>query len=1283
MQDMTSFLRVLLVVVITAFTGQAIAQGTSGSIIGTIIDENNEPVFSAQIQVFKGGIAKGGAVPDFDGNYVIKPLDPGSYELRIKDINYKESIVTDILVEPGKPTEVNVTMQKKNVLDEVQIVRQRYVVPLIDKYSGGSTTTKTAEEIEKMPTRNTATVVSTSVGAYAQKDGGEVSIAGARSDGTLYIIDGVQVVGNRGINVSQNAIEQVQVMTSGISAKYGDAIGGVVSITTKGVSDKLRGGILLERSLEGFNHNLVNFTLSGPLLRKKIDTLGNTKPIMGFFLSGDLWYDEDRDPEYHGNYAVKEEVLNDIRENPLFSVPNASGVPVFRNRAETVTADDLYITKRRQSAEVIDGRLTGRLDFQLNDNLNISAGGTYNYRQSKRYDRALSMFAVDGIANEFNHTGRGFIRLRQSFKNNSSNAATLDGEVEEKPIISNAFYTLQADYQIDSRKIEHAEHKENVFNYGYVGKFYTDYESTYIPGGVDSATGQFGTLLQADRNAQQTRYERSDLNPLLANYVSQYYRELDGPSPEDIQYIRGRAIPVNGDRPGAVYGLFHPTGIQQNFFYQGDIQQYSVSVDASFDLQPRKTRHSIEFGLYYQQRTESSYQVVPTLTTRNLWQYMRQLTNTHIGLDKDNPIFIIDGQEYTKDQIGGTNGILRSPSDTILYNRTVVGEQSVFDKNLRQKLGVSATDYIEIDELDPSTFSLDMFSADELFNSGNQFVFYSGYDYKGNRQRGQVNFNDFFTKKDENGNYTRDIGSYRPNYIAGYILDKFKYKDIIFNVGLRIERFDANTKVLKDPYSLYDINSVGDARGITDGLGNVRVVNNYIDVDDIAPSNIGDDYAVYVNNNEAANPQVVGYRDGDDWYDPLGRLIDPALLQQNYNNGSAPQPYLVNKDSRIQDTTFDPTSSFTDYKPQINVVPRISFNFPITEEALFYAHYDVLVQRPKSGVYTRPDEYYYLTANTGGFLNNPDLKPEKMFDYEIGFKQKLSNFSALTISGFYKERKDMIQVRPYLYAWPTTYYTYGNRDFTTTKGMTLRYDMRRNGPLRLDLAYTLQFANGTGSNRNSSSVTVGNTPQPTRPGLLQGFISAGVPNLRTVFPLDNDVRHNIVATIDYRYREGKGPLVGNKYILENAGANLIFRTRSGEPYTKYTQPQPINNTIEGSPNGARLPWHYMIDLRLDKDFKIYFGKKEEGATKRKKETYLNVYVLVNNLLNTRDILDVDRFTGRPDDNGYLAHPIGVQRTNNEVNPQSFVDLYSANLIGTGNTRLNLPRRINLGLNFNF
>ncbi|MEZ4906612.1 MAG: hypothetical protein R2771_02970 [Saprospiraceae bacterium] len=43
------------------------------------------------------------------------------------------------------------------------------------------------------------------------------------------------------------------------------------------------------------------------------------------------------------------------------------------------------------------------------------------------------------------------------------------------------------------------------------------------------------------------------------------------------------------------------------------------------------------------------------------------------------------------------------------------------------------------------------------------------------------------------------------------------------------------------------------------------------------------------------------------------------------------------------------------------------------------------------------------------------MKPEKTIDYEVGFQQKLSNNSALKIQTYYREQRDMIRLRPYIY----------------------------------------------------------------------------------------------------------------------------------------------------------------------------------------------------------------------------------------------------------------------------
>ena len=116
--------------------------------------------------------------------------------------------------------------------------------------------------------------------------------------------------------------------------------------------------------------------------------------------------------------------------------------------------------------------------------------------------------------------------------------------------------------------------------------------------------------------------------------------------------------------------------------------------------------------------------------------------------------------------------------------------------------------------MNPSDFSLSMFSADELLNSGDNYVTYFGYDHTGKKISGRPSFDDFFNKKDQYGNYTRPIGAFEPIYIAGYIMDKFAFDDLIFNVGVRVDRFDANQQVLKDDFSLYPTRTVGEVSDV-------------------------------------------------------------------------------------------------------------------------------------------------------------------------------------------------------------------------------------------------------------------------------------------------------------------------------------------------------------------------------------------------------------------------------------------------------------------------------------
>ena len=336
----------------------------------------------------------------------------------------------------------------------------------------------------------------------------------------------------------------------------------------------------------------------------------------------------------------------------------------------------------------------------------------------------------------------------------------------------------------------------------------------------------------------------------------------------------------------------------------------------------------------------------------------------------------------------------------------------------------------------------------------------------------------------------------------------------------------------------------------------------------------------------------------------------------------------------------------------------------------------MLTQRPLTGNRLDLIDYLFI-ENNNARVSNPDLRPETTIEYAIGFKQKIGKRSAVELNGFYREMRDQITTIRVSEAYPRTYTTLGNLDFGTVKGLTITYDLRRTKNIQLRLAYTLQFADGTGSDINTGV----------------NLVNAGFPNIRVIQPLNFDQRHNIVLSFDYRFAEGKdynGPKTvtkGGKTInwLQNLGLNAIVRAGSGNPFSRQSniQPTAINDNLgsgflEGSINGSNKPWQFRIDMRIDKDFKIAWKRKEGKAPK---STYLNVYVDIQNLLGTENVLNAYRATGNPEDDGFLLAAQSQPAIQTQTDEQSFRDLYSVKV--NRPTNFSLPRRIRLGLMVNF
>ncbi|MGB0933835.1 MAG: carboxypeptidase regulatory-like domain-containing protein [Lishizhenia sp.] len=1243
----------LLITSVLLTVAYSFGQTGLGTIKGSVKDRDTEEMVPfAKVVLIQADQVKGGAETDFDGKFQINSVAPGTYDVevrsgdghspkRLEDVIISSDKITFLdNIEIGKPSDVT-------MIEEVEVVA--YAVPLIDRDGGASGATVTREDIAKLPVRSASGVAGTVGGVNIDEGSGDISVRGARSDGTYFYIDGIKVRGSS--SLPKSAIQEVSVITGGLPANYGDATGGIISVTTRGPSARYFGsleavtsGFYLNGSdpdgydgrvfgLDKYGYNLVEGLLSGPLLMRKDENGEKTDPILGFLLSVNYSDVLDNRPLSGGGYRIKKESRDELLANPLR--PSGTGAGNFSN-ANFLRADDFESVPWRMNSRRRDLIAAAKIDVNTGPSVNLTFGGSMNYNSGKRYSYRNSLLNFSNFGNEVDFDWRVYGRFTQRFVNDTEGSSSK---------VKSAFYSLMVDYSKESRRTFDEDHEFNIFNYGHVGTFETRRNPSYD----FSASGD--SLIHSGFNDEEVTFTASETNPQLAAITSQYYNLFDdatGRYENLIQLSQGNAL-RNGDSPQSVYNLWDNIGTPFNSFGKFENDQFRVTGSGSVNIGD----HSLSIGFEYEQRWDRGWSS-GRLGPIGIWNIARQYANFHIQeLDQNQVNYDFFGT-FPRATYERLNSGYAYTSGTGEYGGAEFSdEQYFFDYNLRQKLGlpVDGTDFIDIDAYDPNVFQLDMFSPDELLNGGQNYISYYGYDHTGEKVRGATDIGKYFNDFDENGNYERFIGAYQPVYIAGYIMDKFAFDDIVFNVGLRVDVFDANQPVLKDNFLVYNAYDAASTRQRASSLG-----LDWVDI----PDNIGDDFVVYVN--DVNNPtQINGFRDGEIWYDAQGvQTEDPSTLR-----GSAGiAPYLVDPSA-----TTPQADAFEDYRPQISVMPRIAFSFPISDEASFFANYDILTKRPTDGVRFDPIDYQFI-QDRNVIINNAGLRPEKTIDYAIGFQQVLTRTSSLKINAFYREQRDNVQLRNVFEAYPNTYRTYGNRDFGTVKGLTIAYDLRRTGNIRMTANYTLQFADGTGSDAGSAL----------------NLVNSGQPNLRTIFPYSFDQRHAFAITFDYRYGGGKdynGPVIKNFNVLENTGLNIVTNINSGTPYNDANQIvdagsfTPLGQTLQGTLNGSRKPWTYRLDMQLDRNFELEFGKDEN----KKKQAFLNVYIRATNLFNAQNIINVYRATGNAQDDGYLAAAQFQTAIANQLDEQSFRDYYQLKIQNPFN--ISAPRTIRLGVKIDF
>ena len=246
------------------------AQGT-GNLSGTVKDAKTGEALPGVNILIKGTYY--GAATDVNGKFRMNNISAGSYNVTISLIGYKSVEYTGLEIVAGLTKELDVKLESTVLAlgQDVVVVGDK---PLLDVEETQSKKTITKEELDVAVVEDIKDIVSQQAGVVESDN--SIYIRGGRTYENAFLLDGVSVQDplsgtGFGLQLSANAIEEVEVITGGFNAEYGQATSGVVNVKTREGGDYYSGSVSYKRDNLGnkdsyhvFNTDILEANLSGP-----------------------------------------------------------------------------------------------------------------------------------------------------------------------------------------------------------------------------------------------------------------------------------------------------------------------------------------------------------------------------------------------------------------------------------------------------------------------------------------------------------------------------------------------------------------------------------------------------------------------------------------------------------------------------------------------------------------------------------------------------------------------------------------------------------------------------------------------------------------------------------------------------------------------------------------------------------------------------------------------------------------------------------------------------------
>jgi len=274
----------ILFLLLFGWAAMASAQVNTATCSGTVSDPQGLPVKGAKVTMTNAGTgAQRTAVTDDDGRYNLVGLPPGQYKMAVDGgASFAVYENTSIVLTVGESATFDPRLDLKGMAQTVTVTTE--TAPIETTKSDVSQTVEQLR-IDNLPINGRSYINFTLINSQTTRDvsptigpapNSGLSIGGARARGTAVSVDGADAVDNS-INairstLSQEGIQEFQLILSNYNAEYGRASGGVINIVSKSGGNEFHGDAF------GYFRNK-SFQARNPFSGQVDPVTGNLNPV--------------------------------------------------------------------------------------------------------------------------------------------------------------------------------------------------------------------------------------------------------------------------------------------------------------------------------------------------------------------------------------------------------------------------------------------------------------------------------------------------------------------------------------------------------------------------------------------------------------------------------------------------------------------------------------------------------------------------------------------------------------------------------------------------------------------------------------------------------------------------------------------------------------------------------------------------------------------------------------------------------------------------------------------